>query len=150
MKNFLLTALFFVFATHLFAQEKSEAIDFEQITTYDNANKVYVDLKAKAPEYVVILEKDYIVSSDRVKAINKRFTEEENNSGRIITVQYNGLKDFSTQWTALVKLLINDPNVLKLREWEEGSFQMLVSESFEQKTLERIADKAKWPISLSE
>ncbi len=151
MKNFLLTLLF-IFSTTviLSAQEDKNIYDFSAIETLDNANKIIVNLKAKSPENVLVLEKDYIVSSDRVKGINKRFTDQENAEGNIITVTHNGLEDFSEEWIKLIKLLINDPKVIKLREYEEGNFQMLVQEDFDRKNLEKIAAKAKWPISLSE
>lgn len=150
MKNVLTIALLLAISFSVQAQNKGEALDFERIESFDLANKIYIDLKAKTPDQVVVLEKNYIVSSDRVKQINKRFTEEENNSGRIVTVTHNGMKDFSEQWTALIKVLINDVNVLKLREYEEENFQMLVEQNFDGKILERIAEKAKWPITLSE
>lgn len=150
MKNVYLILILSCSLLGLTAQNEGVSIDFSLIENLDEANKLVIDLKAKTPENVVILEKDYIVSSERVKAINKRFTEQENTEGIIITVSHNGLKDFSEEWVKLIKVLINDPNVLKLREYEEENFQMLVTDQFDWKSLEKVALKAKWPISLSE
>lgn len=134
----------------LSAQEGTEGFEFETVQCLDNSNKIIINLKAKSTADVVLLEKDYIVSSDRVKAINAKFTSEDFSDGRIIKVEHQGMKDFSEDWLELIKVLINTEGVLKLKEHEEGEFLMLVSEDYSTKELEKLAVKANWPIRLSE
>lgn len=148
--KFLLLPIFTLLLSTIFAQENASPLDFNTIQCLDNANKLVVNLKAKSPEEVVILEKDYIVSSPRVKGINERFTPEDFSSGRIIKVAHEGMADFSEDWLELIKVLINTDGVLKLKEHEENQFLMLVNPEFSTKELEKIANKAKWSIQLSE
>lgn len=132
------------------AQDSQYFTNYEELVCLDNSNKVFVDIKAKNPEYVVQLEKDYIVSSDRVKEINERFTEQEFAEGRIITVEHKGMENFSDKWLKMIKVLINNDQVIKLKEHEEGNFLMLVSADFDRKVFEKIASKADWTIQLAE
>lgn len=122
--------------------------EFDKKKCLDPKNKVIVDLLKTSPQEVVIQEKDYLVSSERLTELKTKIIPEDTtqNSNLILKVDLNQIKT-TDAYVKLVKVLINDSNLIKLFQpnTNENAAYLLVSPAFDFAYYKELTEKLSLP-----